>query len=114
MSAVDATPDTRPSLLDVLMRASPLEGLRRIPHVPCARTALLGGIASGATIGAIQLLMRRGVATACNYAVGTFVFVSICGWESCRRARAHEMAQMHELLSRFQDRQLPSTAPAPR
>lgn len=50
----------KPSVTDALGRFAPLEGLQKLPQIPCARSSLLCGIASGAAIGSVQLLMRRG------------------------------------------------------
>lgn len=48
--------------------------------------------------------MLTGVGRACNYAIGTFIFVSICGWETCRRTRAADQAHMQELVNKFNER----------
>ncbi|KIY46692.1 hypothetical protein FISHEDRAFT_46787, partial [Fistulina hepatica ATCC 64428] len=48
-------------------------------EVPCTRTSLLTGIASGFGIGVIRGV-STGVLRATNWAVGTFTFVSLSTW----------------------------------
>jgi cytochrome c oxidase assembly protein subunit 20 len=73
------------------------EPLKSVEKIPCARNSLLSGIASGAGIGVIrgisagQFSLRSlpisltgfkwlGAFVASNWAVGTFVVVSIGSW----------------------------------
>ncbi|WFD34443.1 hypothetical protein MCUN1_001284 [Malassezia cuniculi] len=53
------TVQPKPALADALTRIPLFEDLKRLPQIPCARSSLLCGIASGAAIGSVQLLMRR-------------------------------------------------------
>lgn len=56
------------------------EELQRLPHVPCARSSLLLGIATAASVGMIQVVFGRGIQRSSNWAVGTFLFLSTVSW----------------------------------
>ncbi|KAH9980315.1 hypothetical protein BGW80DRAFT_1163999 [Lactifluus volemus] len=64
---------------EAFQRLSPFDDLRRIDEIPCARNSLLSGIASGVGVGFIRGLSVRPFA-ACNWAVGTFMLVSLGTW----------------------------------
>lgn len=68
------------SVLDVLRQMSFRDMLEHLPQIPCARSSLLFGMSSAASIGTIQLFAGRGVGRAVNWTVGTFLFVSVVGW----------------------------------
>ena len=76
--------------MNALRNFSPIDEIRQLPQVPCARTNLLMGMATGACVGMIQVVFGRGAYEKClriqgimrsmNWAVGSFVFISIFGW----------------------------------
>ncbi|KAJ6452552.1 hypothetical protein C8R47DRAFT_998069 [Mycena vitilis] len=55
-----------------------------IGEVPCGRNSLLSGIASGVGIGFIRGISAKPI-VAGNWAVGTFVLVSISSWWMCTK-----------------------------
>ncbi|AXA51787.1 cytochrome c oxidase subunit 20 [Malassezia restricta] len=70
----------KPSYTDALRQFSLTNELQRLPHVPCARTTLLMGMATGAAVGTIQVIFGRGIMRSMNWAVGSFVCISVLGW----------------------------------
>ncbi|KAI9638956.1 uncharacterized protein MKK02DRAFT_41986 [Dioszegia hungarica] len=60
---------------------------RNIEQIPCIRQSLLSGIAGGAGIGAVRYLASRSPRAGANWAVASFVIVSIfqCASETARR-----------------------------
>ena len=72
--------DTEPTLTQrPRQRISFFDDLQKIGEIPCARSSLLSGIASGAGVGAIRGL-SAGVFVASNWAVGTFMAVTLGSW----------------------------------
>ncbi|OBZ68688.1 hypothetical protein A0H81_11177 [Grifola frondosa] len=70
---------------EAIKRISLWDDLQKINEIPCARSSLLSGIASGAGIGVIRG-MSTNVFVASNWAVGTFMLISLG-----RSAEAHAM-----------------------
>ncbi|KAF9013191.1 hypothetical protein BDQ17DRAFT_1231332 [Cyathus striatus] len=64
-----------------------------LTEIPCARSSLLAGIASGAGIGVIRGL-TAGPMVAGNWAVATFMLVSIGSWHICQNQFANERKQL--------------------
>ncbi|KIM63426.1 hypothetical protein SCLCIDRAFT_117566, partial [Scleroderma citrinum Foug A] len=58
--------------------------LRRLGEIPCARHSLLTGIASGAGVGVIRAISTNPW-MASNWAVGTFVAISLGSWTICQK-----------------------------
>ncbi|KAI3623277.1 hypothetical protein GLX27_003817 [Malassezia furfur] len=104
-----------PSTTEVLRQVWSKESLEAFLRVPCARSSLLFAIASATSIGTIQALARRGVGRVVNWSVGTFLFISVVGWETCRRSRAAEELQMRRIKEEYARRRRGErkTAPAP-
>ncbi|WFD30410.1 hypothetical protein MSPP1_001429 [Malassezia sp. CBS 17886] len=92
------TAQAKPGLMDALLHMNLAEELKRLPQIPCARSSLLFGIASGTSIGAIQFLAGRGMNRTLNWATGTFLFVAVCGWETCRRTHKGDQAHIQEIV----------------
>ncbi|KAG8862415.1 hypothetical protein FRB96_001485 [Tulasnella sp. 330] len=80
-----------------------VEDFKRLPEIPCARNALMYGIASGSGIGCVRF-MSAGPKRAANWAVGTFVFVSSVAWTICRRDRAKENQTMQAIIQQYPER----------
>ncbi|WFD41179.1 uncharacterized protein MJAP1_004174 [Malassezia japonica] len=97
--AREAPKSTSFALLEAFQNTSFSELVQRLPHIPCARSSLLFGMASGASVGVIQVFAGRGISRATNWAVGSFLFVSVVGWETCRRQRAAEQARLKHIMS---------------
>ncbi|GHJ84996.1 hypothetical protein NliqN6_1398 [Naganishia liquefaciens] len=111
------TGDTKTDVMAAIKRIRPIEDLKNIGQIPCARQALLSGIAAGFGIGSISYIARRRPKSAANWAVGSFVGISAIMWENCRRARAKELAQMAIIQEKFAHRHVSKLkrrdAPAP-
>ncbi|EMD40098.1 hypothetical protein CERSUDRAFT_45537 [Gelatoporia subvermispora B] len=90
--------------------------MRKIDEIPCARNSLLSGIASGAGVGVIRG-MSAGAFVASNWAVGTFMLVSMGTWSICRRAREDERRKLQQVVeqipARFVKKQEESPADKP-
>ncbi|KZW01524.1 hypothetical protein EXIGLDRAFT_760736 [Exidia glandulosa HHB12029] len=88
------------------------EDFRDIGEIPCARTSLMAGIASGTGIGVI-----RGVSVstfaACNWAMGTFFVVSFSAWNLCRFRRSTEQQQMQQVRRIYAEKRRAAAAQKP-
>ncbi|KAJ3529812.1 hypothetical protein NM688_g7801 [Phlebia brevispora] len=73
------------------------EAIKRINEIPCARNSLLSGIASGAGIGVIRG-MSSGAFVASNWAVGTFVLISLGTWTLCQRSVMEERKKVQQVV----------------
>ncbi|KAF8518909.1 hypothetical protein JB92DRAFT_2901168 [Gautieria morchelliformis] len=73
------------------------EDFSNIGQMPCARTSLLSGIASGVGIGFMRGINARPW-VAFNWAMGSFVFVTIGTWEICRRRMRSEHQRIQVLV----------------
>ncbi|KAI0304460.1 hypothetical protein B0F90DRAFT_1625812, partial [Multifurca ochricompacta] len=84
---------------------SPYEDLQRIGEIPCARNSLLNGIASGVGVGII-LMGGAGPFAASNWAVGTFVLVSLGTWTICQRNIQEERRRVQTVVEQLPKRML--------
>ncbi|GJE99847.1 hypothetical protein PsYK624_161210 [Phanerochaete sordida] len=73
------------------------DDLSHINEIQCARSSLLSGIASGAGIGVIRG-MSSGAFVASNWAVGTFMLVSLGTWTICRKAMEEERRRVQIMV----------------
>ncbi|RPD62670.1 hypothetical protein L226DRAFT_532338 [Lentinus tigrinus ALCF2SS1-7] len=73
------------------------DDMNRINEIPCARNSLLSGIASGVGIGVIRG-MSSSVFVASNWAMGTFVLISLGSWTICQRNRMEERRRMQQVV----------------
>ncbi|OWZ61572.1 hypothetical protein J008_01776 [Cryptococcus neoformans] len=87
-----------------LRRINPKQDLENIGKIPCARNSLLYGIAGGVGVGAVRFLGSRKPWLAANWAVGSFIAISVFQWETCNRARRKELAQMRVIQERYPHR----------
>ncbi|TFK80096.1 hypothetical protein K466DRAFT_504494 [Polyporus arcularius HHB13444] len=69
----------------------------KINEIPCARNSLLSGIASGVGIGVIRGLSSSAF-VASNWAMGTFVLISLGSWTICQKNRADERRRMQQVI----------------
>ncbi|KAI0251969.1 hypothetical protein BJV78DRAFT_1125294 [Lactifluus subvellereus] len=83
------------------------EAFKRIGEVPCARNSLLSGIASGVGVGVIRGLSVHPFA-ASNWAVGTFVLVSLGTWyvTICQRNIHEERQRVQTVVEQLPKRML--------
>ncbi|KAI6147127.1 hypothetical protein BKA82DRAFT_1004536 [Pisolithus tinctorius] len=65
-------------------RISIVDDFQRLGEMPCARHSLLTGIASGAGVGVIRAISASPF-VASNWAVGTFMVISLGSWTICQR-----------------------------
>ncbi|ODN84329.1 hypothetical protein L202_00303 [Cryptococcus amylolentus CBS 6039] len=85
-------------------RIKPKNDLENLGKMPCARNSLLYGIAGGTGIGAVRFLGSRRPWSAANWAVGSFLAITLFQWETCQRARRIELAQMKAIQDRYPHR----------
>lgn len=88
-----------------LSSISPLEDLSALPRVPCARGSLLMGMATAAGVAGISLVAGRGLRSGLNWGVGSFCFVSLASWETCRRNLKAEQMRMRTVIEGYRNRE---------
>ncbi|KAH9065455.1 hypothetical protein EDB87DRAFT_1595954 [Lactarius vividus] len=88
---------------EAFKRLSPREDLQRIGEIPCARNSLLSGIASGVGVGVIRGLSVRPFA-ASNWAMGTFMLVSLGTWTICQRNIQEERRRVQTIVEQLPTR----------
>ncbi|KAH8998619.1 hypothetical protein EDB92DRAFT_1933018 [Lactarius akahatsu] len=76
------------------------EAFKRIGEIPCARNSLLSGIASGVGVGVIRGLSVRPFA-ASNWAMGTFMLVSLGTWTICQRNIQEERRRVQTIVEQL-------------
>ncbi|KAH9042169.1 hypothetical protein EDB85DRAFT_1838757, partial [Lactarius pseudohatsudake] len=79
------------------------QDLQRIGEIPCARNSLLSGIASGVGVGVIRGLSVRPFA-ASNWAMGTFMLVSLGTWTICQRNIQEERRRVQTIVEQLPTR----------
>ncbi|KAI7863578.1 hypothetical protein BDF14DRAFT_1885003 [Spinellus fusiger] len=75
-----------------------LEDFKQVAKIPCARNALLYGMGTGVSVGAIRYLMKRKVPTAANWAVVAFCGVSLVSFEMCHLERKSKIEKLHRII----------------
>lgn len=98
---------------EAVKRISLWDDIQKIGEIPCARNSLLSGIASGAGVGVIRG-MSAGPFWASQWAVGTFVLISMGTWTICRKSMEEERRRIQQVVEQIpkrhakkQDDQLP-------
>ncbi|KAI0373672.1 hypothetical protein BV20DRAFT_1049620 [Pilatotrama ljubarskyi] len=84
-------------LKEAFKRISVRDDLSHINEIPCARNSLLSGIASGVGIGIIRG-MSASVFVASNWAVGSFMLISLGTWTICQRNREEERRRVQQVV----------------
>ncbi|KAF8258213.1 hypothetical protein EI94DRAFT_1623915 [Lactarius quietus] len=79
------------------------EAFKRIGEIPCARNSLLSGIASGVGIGVVRGL-SVGPFAASNWAMGTFMLVSLGTWTICQRNIQEERRRVQTIVEQLPKR----------
>ncbi|KAI0631919.1 hypothetical protein C8Q77DRAFT_1122688 [Trametes polyzona] len=82
---------------EAVKRISVRDDLAHINEIPCARSSLLSGIASGVGIGVIRG-MSASVFVASNWAVGSFMLISLGTWTICRRNLEEERRRVQQVI----------------
>ncbi|KAF8551683.1 hypothetical protein OG21DRAFT_1478027 [Imleria badia] len=76
---------------------------KRLGEMPCARNSLLSGIASGAGVGFIRA-MSASPFVASNWAVGTFMLISLGTWTVCRKNVETERRRLSRVVEEMPKR----------
>ncbi|TKY90067.1 hypothetical protein EX895_000065 [Sporisorium graminicola] len=84
-----------------LSSIDPVHDLSRIGSIPCARGSLLMGMATAAGVIGISLVAGRGLRRGLNWGVGSFCFVSLASWETCRRNIKAEQMRMRTVIEGY-------------
>ncbi|KAF2768592.1 hypothetical protein EJ03DRAFT_343917 [Teratosphaeria nubilosa] len=69
---------------------------------PCVRDSLLYGIGAGAGLGGTRLIWRSTISSACNWAVVSFMGISVASYQYClykRQAEKEGMMRAVEILN---------------
>jgi len=90
---------------EAFKRLSPTDDLQRVGEIPCARNSLLSGIASGVGVGVIRGLSVHPF-VASNWAVGTFMLVSLGTWTICQRNILEERRRVQTVVEQLPQRML--------
>ncbi|KAH9841751.1 uncharacterized protein C8Q71DRAFT_738634 [Rhodofomes roseus] len=96
----DTTGDYWTDFREAVKRISFFDDLQKVGEIPCARSSLLSGIASGAGVGVIRGLSASAF-VASNWAVGTFVAVTLGSWTICRRSRDEEKRRVQQVVEQL-------------
>ncbi|KAN0087594.1 Protein of unknown function (DUF3767) domain containing protein [Tylopilus felleus] len=84
-------------------RISIFDDLQRLGEMPCARNSLLSGIASGAGVGFIRA-MSTSPFVASNWAVGTFMVISLGTWTVCQQNLQAERRRLARVVEEMPKR----------
>ncbi|CAG8972374.1 hypothetical protein HYALB_00007127 [Hymenoscyphus albidus] len=82
-----------PKLVDAVKTVQ-LEDFKKVHLYPCVRESLLTGMGGAFGMGAIRVVWGSPVSKITNWAVGTFVLVSLGSHEFCQYRRTLEKAYM--------------------
>ncbi|CAH0026282.1 unnamed protein product [Clonostachys rhizophaga] len=85
--------DERPTISNAVAMIKP-DDFKNVASTPCARNALLTGIAGGFGLGGVRFVFSGKIGKAANWAVGTFVFASMGQYEYCQYLRRCEKRDM--------------------
>ncbi|KIK90783.1 hypothetical protein PAXRUDRAFT_151113 [Paxillus rubicundulus Ve08.2h10] len=94
-------------------RISIVDDFQRIGEIPCARNSLLSGIASGAGVGVIRA-MSASPFVASNWAVGTFMIISLGTWTVCQKNLEAERRRLTRVVEEMPKRYIKQTETAPK
>ncbi|CBQ67428.1 conserved hypothetical protein [Sporisorium reilianum SRZ2] len=98
---VSGTKAEATKLRAALSAIDPVADLARIGSMPCARGSLLMGMATAAGVAGISLVAGRGLRRGLNWGVGSFCFVSLASWETCRRNIKAEQMRMRTVIEGY-------------
>ncbi|TFL01358.1 hypothetical protein BDV98DRAFT_604661 [Pterulicium gracile] len=76
-----------------------------VHKIPCGRSSLLAGIASGFGIGVIRGLSTN-VMVAANWGVGSFAIVSLGSWHFCQGKLAEERKRVEKIVEQMPQRMI--------
>jgi len=92
------------ALKTAVSKLSPLDDLRNLGKVPCARSSLLNGMATAAGVIGVTAIAGRGLRRSLNWGVGSFCAVSAASREICRRHRRAEQDRIKMIVETFPNR----------
>ncbi|KAF9643281.1 hypothetical protein BDM02DRAFT_3104620 [Thelephora ganbajun] len=101
---VETSGDTWTDIHEATKRLS-FSDFSRIGEMPCVRSSLLTGIASGVGVGVIRGVSARPF-VASNWAVYTFLVISTGSWILCQKAKRDEFARIHRVMDSLPARTL--------
>ncbi|KAG2230995.1 hypothetical protein INT48_002774 [Thamnidium elegans] len=96
-----------PKFVDALKTVK-LEDFKEVNRIPCARNALLYGIATGVTVGALRFIRKRSIPTSANWAVASFIGVSAISFEACQMDRKQKIEKMKLIVKATDSRPNPT------
>eukprot|EP00053_Salpingoeca_punica_P006955 m.64573 g.64573 ORF g.64573 m.64573 type:complete len:116 (+) comp13932_c0_seq7:316-663(+) len=76
-----------------------------IRKVPCLRDSLLNGIGLATGIALFRFVRTKHIASACNYAVGTFLLTTVGSFEYCRYQRTVRREKIKQTLEILNERE---------
>ncbi|KAF8842193.1 hypothetical protein BDN67DRAFT_926893 [Paxillus ammoniavirescens] len=94
-------------------RISIVDDFQRIGEIPCARNSLLSGIASGAGVGVIRA-MSANPFVASNWAVGTFMLISLGTWTVCQKNLEAERRRLTRVVEEMPKRYVKQNEAVPK
>jgi len=101
---VETSGDTWTDVCEATRRLS-FSDLSRIGEMPCVRSSLLTGIASGVGVGVIRGVSARPF-VASNWAMSTFLLISTGSWLLCQKAKRDEFMRVHRVMNSLPARTL--------
>ncbi|SPO19635.1 uncharacterized protein UTRI_00031_B [Ustilago trichophora] len=100
-SGASGTKAEATKLRAALSSIDPVKDFTRIGSMPCARGSLLMGMATAAGVIGISLVAGRGLRRGLNWGVGSFCFVSLASFETCRRNIKAEQMRMKTVIESY-------------
>jgi len=101
---VETSGDTWTDVREATKRLS-FSDFSRISEMPCVRSSLLTGIASGVGVGIIRGVSARPF-VASNWAMSTFLVISTGSWMLCQKAKRDEFTRIHRVMDSIPARTL--------
>jgi len=101
---VESSGDTWTDIREATKRLS-FSDFSHISEMPCVRSSLLTGIASGVGVGMIRGVSARPF-VASNWAMATFLVISTGSWMVCQKAKRDEFTRVHRVMGSMPARTL--------
>jgi len=101
---IETSGDTWTDVREATKRLS-FSDFSRISEMPCVRSSLLTGIASGIGVGIIRGVSARPF-VASNWAMSTFLVISTGSWVLCQKAKSDEFTRIRRVMDSMPARTL--------
>jgi len=101
---IETSGDTWTDIREATKRLS-FSDFSRVGEMPCVRSSLLTGIASGVGVGVIRGVSARPF-VASNWAMSTFLVISTGSWMLCQKAKRDEFTRVHRVMDSMPARTL--------